>query len=233
MTPLSIMEIGRAFMQEVPENLASGDCVFYAASVKSKPKEALLDRKGNYITPPKGFWHNWDAEFNIRFGNTQIHLHASDNDPKLKEFEKKLKALRNACRFYVNEFNRRFKNHPREYPMILERQWLNPLTKDTPYSGYFLYALGGPESSGSGRFFIADCQRSINMWIDIYNFDDGPIIPTHTQRNLDALKCIAENLDVAISKLDNLRKRYRNGELTRMEPKNHELPKSDISISTF
>lgn len=223
-----IMELGRAFMSEMrQESNEGGDSTFYSAWVTSKPKEALLDSKGNYITPPQGFWHNWDAEFNIRYGNTQVHLHAGVNDPQLKTYEKKLKALRNAIRWYVKEFDKRIKKHGKDYPPVFERQWLNEMSKDTPFTGYFMYTM---DEHGHGKFFIADCHRSINMWMDVYDWDGKPNMPSHTTRNLNTLRSIADNLDLAIKKLDNLRKRYRNGELTRMEPKEEEL---NVKVTHF
>lgn len=217
----TLLELNKVWLPEIYEyDTARADCVFYNMTIKP----AIVGRtweRGEIVNPgKKGFL--WDASFNIRYGNTTIHLHSDAEDRQLKRFKKKLVTLRNAIRAFIHESKRRV-GKPVEAPLVFKREWLNDLTTHTPYTGYFFYEI---QPNGGGKFFIADCSRSINLWVDYYGGHDDEatkgVEMDFLERKWKWLDEVATQLDAAVDSIKVLNGRHRNGELINQLPKDSD-----------
>lgn len=214
----TLIELGKAWLPELYSyDTTRADCTFYNMSIK--PGTVGTVWTGGVVTKQgkKGFI--WDASFNIRYGNTTVHLHSDVNDQQLKRFKKKLITLRNALRAFVKESKRRIAK-PAAHPLEFKREWLNELNENTPYTGYFFYEL---HPNGGGKFFIADCSRSINLWADYYGYHTDDVTRNvemgFLERKWEWLEEIAVQLGIAIESIKKLNARHRNGELINQLPK--------------
>jgi hypothetical protein len=217
----TLLELGKAWLPDLYEyDHTRADCTFYSMTIKP----GIVGRvwKGPDIINPgkKGFL--WDASFNIRYGNTTIHLHSDPEDRQLKRFRKKLVALRNGIRTFIHESKRRIAK-PADAECIFKREWLNELTAHTPYTGYFFYEI---QPNGGGKFFIADCSRSINLWIDYYGHHPDEVTKgvemDYLERKWKWLDEVATHLDAAVDSIKILNGRHRNGELVSKLPKDSD-----------
>lgn len=217
----TIIELKKAWLPELyPYDTTRADCTFYNMSIKPGTVGSVWERGILTKFGKKGFI--WDASFNIRYGNVSIHLHSDDQDRQLKRFKKKLITLRNALRAFIHESKRRIEK-PADHPVEFKRDWLNELNENTPYTGYFFYEI---QPNGGGKFFIADCSRSINLWIDYYGGHDDEVTKSvemdFLERKWKWLDEVATQLDAAVDSIKILNGRHRNGELVNMLPKDSD-----------
>jgi len=217
----TLLELGKAWLPDLHDfDTSSADCTFFNMSIKPAIIGTVWE-KGTIVKRGKpGF--RWDASFNIRYGNTNIHLHSDEEDRQLKRFRKKLITLRNAIRTFIHESKRRVET-PADEPFEYKREWLNELSSNTPYTGYFFYEI---QPNGGGKFFIADCTRSINLWVDYYGEHTDEVIKKLERENLEKkwqwLDAVATHLDTAVDAIKTLNGRHRNGELVNMLPKDSD-----------
>jgi hypothetical protein len=217
----TLLELGKAWLPELYDyDTTRADCTFYNMTIKPGLVGAIWERGKLVKSGKPGF--RWDASFNIRYGKTTIHLHSDEEDKQLKRFKKKLVTLRNAIRTFIHESKRRVAN-PADDPFEVKREWLNELSAETPYTGYFFYEL---QPNGGGKFFIADCSRSINMWIDYYGYHEDEVTrgveADHLERKWKWLDEVATQLDAAVDSIKILNGRHRNGELVNKLPKDSD-----------
>ena len=217
----TLLEVGKAWLPDIyPDNTTRSDCTFYNMSIKPGIVGTIWERGKVVKQGKKGFI--WDASFNIRCENTTIHLHSDAEDRQLKRFKKKLIALRNGIRTFIHESKRRVAK-PANHQAEFKREWLNELSAATPYTGYFFYEI---QPNGGGKFFIADCSRSINLWIDYYgDYPDQVVSDTEMdflERKWKWLDEVATQLDAAVDSIKVLNGRHRNGELVNMLPKDSD-----------
>ena len=217
----TLLELGKAWLPELYDHDPTrADCTFYNMTIKSGIVGTVWEKGVVVKKGKRGF--SWDASFNIRYGNVTIHLHSDPEDKQLKRFKKKLITLRNAIRTFIHESKRRIA-HPADHPVTFKREWLNELNAETPYTGYFFYEI---QPNGGGKFFIADCSRSINLWVDYYgHYDDEIVRKTELvflEKKWKWLDEIATQLDAAVDSIKVLNGRHRNGELVNMLPKDSD-----------
>lgn len=209
------MKLGRAFLPTVQFDSIEADCVFHSASVRAS---VTINRDGD-ITIDGRLRFFWDAGMNIRVGNTLVHLHPPVRDKELKAYVKKIKLVRDEIRLFLSESKKRWKNWTKG--KLVKRVWLNPEEGKSGYTGYVAWNMDG---YGGGRFSIADCQRTIQIWIDIYETGPGE----YTQRQLDHLEAIAANIDLAVENIVELRKNFHAGDLHKLLPDSkYKLSKED------
>jgi len=220
----SLLELKKEWLPSITylHDEMSADCTFYNMSISPAFKQARYDREGNMIEPGQRRFR-WGASFNIRYGNTTIRLHSDEHDEGLVRFSNKLTLVRDAIRYVVKECRNRVKN-PGEYPEEQKRFWLNENIPETPYTGYCFYEI---TAKGGGKFYVADCTRSIHLWLDYY----GPYTDSFMEKtqisNLESkwawLEGLAKSLENALASVKKLNDRHEAGELHNLLPQDSDI----------
>lgn len=156
----------------------------------------------------------WDTHFNVRTGSTMITLHSIPNDVELVSTEAKMLLLREGIETFVKEVKLRMRKAS-DTPLY-RREWLNPEELGSDFTGYFFYNI---EPSGAAVFFIADCHRTLNFWIQMD--DKGYPIPGqkrnhHAKKQLEVIAAIGKAVGTWLNRLKKLRKRAGSGALEKL-----------------
>ena len=212
----SLLELYKEFLPTVyNENELSA--ISFSMSVRSFT--FMEDNKETGKQEEKTNTH-WDSHFNIRFMNTMITLHPIPNDTELIHMEAKMLLLQEGIVEFVREVKARMVK-PAQF-RVQRREWLNPEELGADYTGYFHYSI---EPEGNGRFFMADCQRSMNIWFDVcprsHTFGDRE--NKATKRLLTVMMAISKAINTWLNHVKRLRKRYYKGELDKTPVKMDKL----------
>lgn len=158
---------------------------------------------------------SWDTHFNIRTGNTMITIHSIPNDVGLIHTEIKMLLLREGIETFVKEVKLRMRKPAQE--SMYRREWLNPQELGADFTGYFFYNI---EPSGSARFFIADCHRTLNFWIEVASDNrfhmPGQKRNYYAKKQLDVISAIGKAIGTWLNRLKKLRKRAESGVLEKL-----------------
>lgn len=189
----TIIRLGKQFIPG--EGRWAINTLSYAASVRS-----------SYIKDDD-YYYNWEGSLSIRVQNTMIYIHNTSMDPGLEVFEKKLVKIKEVISTFVEKSLERYalKRSPKDTPLdhINERVWLNTFDTENLATGYIAYRI---DEYGLGQLVIADCNRSITFWTNVFwDSEKGKVNPKKFIRDL--LK-INDGIDKAIENLNKLRAEF-------------------------
>lgn len=141
----------------------------------------------------------WDSFFNIRpDSKPSITLHNISGDTDLLLMEQKLLLLKEGIESFCSTVKKKIEN-PEDKETFYHRVWLNPEEANSDYTGYLFYRI---ESDGNSRFFLADCSKSLNFWLDVY---EKPSINTTALKTLEVLLSIAKVISLWVTKVEEMR----------------------------
>lgn len=184
----SIVKLGKQFLPSFNEFLAaSTNTASYAVSVVSVPGHRG-DEKDTYR-------YYWEASFDLRIGNTSVHIHNTHhNDHGLILFEKKLCLLKFEIEQFMSQSKFRSDNPDKDRKKEVRRIWLNDEDTLNLATGYIGSRLS---KSGCGQLFIADCHRTINLHLG-------------HQRMVKKLSKLVDSINRTISALIETRETFDN-----------------------
>jgi hypothetical protein len=175
----------------------------FSCSASSHPlhKDDLNKKHPNEVVG-----YEWQGALNLCVKNTRIRLHTPPGDEGLFKLEKKLILLRDKLHLYTKHIESR---HKKEGLVFTERCWLNPDEWGTDYTGYVSAYVA---ENGYARLSIADCHRSISIWIDEPFIDknsdgdsDALVLDKVSEETMGLLRGITGVVDKAIDQIDLLR----------------------------
>ena len=150
------------------------------------------------------YFYDWGGSFSVRQGNISVFLHNGVHDQGLIHFERKLLLLKEKIDLFIEKVEGAKELAPEED--FSERTWLNPVDVEPDYTGYVYI---GVKKDGNARFYMADCHRTINLFIENWvDTDDKKIENPFNELTLEFLKGISENVVVAIELIKELREQF-------------------------
>lgn len=199
----TITELYRNFLTNIyHDDINVFSCAFSVESFLRHNDPTKKKKKG-----PEQYRYRWEGHANIRWHNTIVHLHNPRHDPFLRHLEQKLRLLKEKIDLFTKTMLERAETPGGE--QITERVWLNPESVEPNYTGY-VYVHITPD--GEGRFYIADCHRTINIWLEHWLDEEGKRVPiedhSYFKGSMDFLVQLSDELEKSFVLIEKLRARF-------------------------
>lgn len=154
----TINKLGKQFLPSFNEYVTvSTNTASHNFSIRSipshKPEEEGL------------FLYFWDGSFSLRIAGTMITLHpTTPDDHGFINFEEKLRTLKDEIQLFIDTSQHNRNNPDKDRKVLNKRTWLNGDNTTNLATGYVGIRV---DRNGGGQVFIADCHRTINLFIYI------------------------------------------------------------------